>query len=66
MAYITVKQAADMLSVHPNTVRNWINAGILTRYQVNPGYRILLKTEDIERAIKRGDVTDEDDSVVQQ
>ena len=60
MSYITVKQAANLLGVHENTIRNWIRAGILTRYQVNPGYRILLKTEDIERAVRRGDIADDD------
>lgn len=50
MAYMTVKQAADLLQVHPNTIRNWIEAGILRRYQVSRGFRVLLKTEDIEKA----------------
>lgn len=47
---MTVKQAADLLQVHPNTIRNWIEAGILRRYQVSRGFRVLLKTEDIEKA----------------
>lgn len=55
MSYITIKQAADLLKVHPNTIRNWIEGGILKRYQVNRGYRVLLKTEDIERAFGEGD-----------
>ena len=50
MAFITVKQAAEMLQVHPNTIRNWVEAGILRRYQVSRGYRVLLKTEDIDKA----------------
>ena len=56
MSFITIKQAADLLKVHPNTIRNWIEAGILRRYQVNRGYRVLLKTEDIEKAISRIDI----------
>lgn len=47
---MTVKQAADLLQVHPNTIRNWIEAGILRRYQVSRGFRVLLKSEDIEKA----------------
>ncbi|MFC1918758.1 helix-turn-helix domain-containing protein [Chloroflexota bacterium] len=58
MAFITIKQASELLNVHPNTIRNWIEAGILKRYQVNRGYRVLLKTEDIERAITRTDIED--------
>jgi len=56
LAFITIKQAAELLRVHPNTIRNWIEAGILRRYQVNRGYRVLLKTEDIERAFRGSDI----------
>lgn len=58
MAFITVKQAAEMLQVHPNTIRNWIEAGILRRYQVSRGYRVLLKTEDIDQAFGEKEVRD--------
>lgn len=50
MSYITVRKAADLLQVHPNTIRNWIEAGILRRYQLGRGFKVLLRTEDIERA----------------
>ena len=53
MPFITINQAAELLRVHPNTIRNWIRAGILRYYQVGRGYRVLLKTEDIEKAISR-------------
>ncbi len=61
MAFITIKQAAELLRVHPNTIRNWIKADILRRYQVGRGYRVLLKTEDIEKAIGRSDIEDYQD-----
>ncbi len=50
MTFITIKQAAELVRVHPNTIRNYIKAGILKQYQVNRGYKVLLKTEDIDRA----------------
>jgi len=56
VSFITVKQAAELLKVHPNTIRNWMEAGILRRYQFNRGYKVLLKTEDIERAFGQGDI----------
>ena len=60
MSFITIKQAAEFLRVHPNTIRNWIEEGILRRYQVNRGYRVLLKTEDIEKAFGARDIIDEE------
>ena len=53
MPFITINQAAELLRVHPNTIRNWIRAGILRHYQVGRGYKVLLKTEDIEKTISR-------------
>ena len=60
MSFITIKQAAELLRVHPNTIRNWIEEGILRRYQVNRGYRVLLKTDDIEKAFGERDIIDEE------
>lgn len=61
MTFITIKQAAELLRVHPNTIRNWIEEGILRRYQVNRGYRVLLKTEDIEKAVRGRDAIDDEE-----
>ena len=58
MTYITVKQASELLGVHSNTIRNWLKAGIIRRYQVGPGYRLLLRTRDIERAFQQGNMKD--------
>ena len=58
MAFVTIKRAAELLGVHPNTIRNWIEAGILRHYQVGRGYRVLLKTEEIEKAIGGRDIED--------
>ena len=54
MSYISVQQAAGLLHVHPNTIRNWIKNGVLPSFQLNPGYRILLRTEDIDRLFDKG------------
>ena len=51
MTFITIRQAAELVRVHPNTIRNWVKAGILKQYQVNRGYKVLLKTEDIKKAM---------------
>ena len=63
MTFITIKQASELLKVHPNTIRNWIEAGILKRYQVNRGYRVLLKTEDIDQAVDHREILERTDRV---
>ena len=55
MTFITVKQASELLKVHPNTVRNWIKAGILKQYQVGRGYKVLVKTEDIDEVFSKSE-----------
>ena len=53
MTYTTIKQASEMLKVHPNTIRNWIKTGILKHYQVGKGYKVLVKTEDIDKVLEK-------------
>ena len=60
MAFITIKQASELLKVHPNTIRNWIKTGILKHYQVGRGYKVLVKTEDIDEVFSRSGAFDED------
>ena len=33
---LTVGQAAEILSVHPNTIRRWTTRGLLQAYRVGP------------------------------
>ena len=33
---LTASEAASLLSVHVNTVRNWSNLGILPRFRIGP------------------------------
>lgn len=53
MTFLTVKQASELLKVHPNTIRNWIKTGILKYYQVGRGYKVLVKTEDIDEVLDK-------------
>ena len=55
MTFITVKQASELLKVHPNTIRNWIKAGILKQYQVGRGFKVLVKTEDIDEVFSKSE-----------
>ncbi|MFC1988254.1 helix-turn-helix domain-containing protein [Chloroflexota bacterium] len=57
MTFITIKQASELLKVHPNTIRNWISAGIIKQYQVGRGYKVLLKTENIDEVFSQSEAS---------
>ncbi|MAE11206.1 MAG: hypothetical protein CL876_04755 [Dehalococcoidales bacterium] len=59
MTFITVRQASELLRVHPNTIRNWIKAGILKHYQVGRGYKVLVKTEDIDEVFTKSSLSEQ-------
>jgi excisionase family DNA binding protein len=44
--YLTVSRAAKLLSVHPSTVRRWIDQGRLPAYRLGPK-RIALRSVDL-------------------
>jgi len=47
--YLTLKQACELLQVHPNTLRNWDKKGILKASRIGErGIRRYKKTDLIE------------------
>lgn len=47
--YLTVHQTARLLSVHPSTIRRWIDRGILPAYRIGPK-RIAVRQSDLDAA----------------
>jgi excisionase family DNA binding protein len=52
--FVTLKQASDLLHVHPQTLRSWIKSKILTAYRPNPKGKLFIKQSDIDSMIKKG------------
>lgn len=48
--YLTVGQAAEQLSVHPSTVRRWIDGGRLPAYRIGEK-RIGVRPSDLDRLV---------------
>jgi excisionase family DNA binding protein len=49
---LTVAEAARMLKVHINTIRNWSNIGVLKSFRIGPrGDRRFLK-EDVDKFLR--------------
>jgi excisionase family DNA binding protein len=44
---LTVREVADMLHVHVNTVRRWSNRGLLKAYQINRRGDRRFRQEDV-------------------
>ena len=50
--YLTVAEAAAVLGLHPNTVRNAIRAGKLTAYKFGDTGKWRIKQTDLENYLK--------------
>lgn len=49
--YVPVVPAADYFGVHPNTIRNWINKGLIKAHR-SPGGRLwLVDLNELDAAI---------------
>jgi len=45
---LTTAQAAQLLNVHPNTVRNWADAALLPSYRIGPRRDRRFRRDDVE------------------
>ncbi|HET8586388.1 MAG TPA: GAF domain-containing protein, partial [Candidatus Limnocylindria bacterium] len=53
-ALLSVAQAAALLGVHANTLRNWTDAGRLAAYRINPRGDRRYRRGDVERLLAEG------------
>lgn len=51
-SFLTVAEVADMLKLNQQTVRNWIDQGLLPALRV--GRRVRIKRSDLERVLAEG------------
>ena len=55
---LTISQAAAVLGVHPNTLRAWVDKGLVPATRLPSGYRRFSQEQiaEIERGMLRGKV----------
>ena len=49
---LTTPEVAKLLHVHPNTIRQWTNKGLLRAYRLGPRGDRRFKHEDVENFIR--------------
>lgn len=52
---LTTAQAASLLNVHPNTVRNWADASLLPAYRIGPRRDRRFRRVDVESLLTEDD-----------
>ena len=50
--WLTVRQAAKYLQVHPNTIRSYVTAGVLSASQLVPGGKLRISSASIEKLLE--------------
>src|SRR5512138_914565 len=64
--WLTLQQAATLLGVHPGTVRNWSDKGVLPVYRTRGGHRRFKRAEvELWASTSRGDDKIDPASIIQ-
>lgn len=54
--FLTVREAAERYSVHPDTLWNWVRKGVVPHERVGPGRGLIrLRPSDLSRTVKPSD-----------
>jgi excisionase family DNA binding protein len=59
---LTVAQVAEQLGVHPNTVRNWTDKGLIEAIMLPSGYR-RYRQEEVDRLLQGMGIREDDDQI---
>ena len=51
--FISITEASKLLSVHTQTIRNWIKKGVLISFRPNPRGKIFMRDADIRNLFKK-------------